>query len=109
MSRLRNKFLRSQLLAGSVLVLLLIPDGFYQHAMRNLLATIFLFYIPGYWLSLWFFKLGELSFFERTMMSAAVSLAVVAFSILYLYVCGFEVTTLQFFVGCWIMIVCSFI
>ena len=86
MSRLRNKFLWSQLLAAGILVLLfLVPSGPYQQIARNIVATLFLFYIPGYWLSLWFFKLGELSFFERTMMSGAISLAVVAFGVLYMY------------------------
>ncbi len=53
-----------------------------------MLASIFVLFVPGYWISYVLFGTDELSAFERCAMSAAISIAVISFGSFYLHYFG---------------------
>ena len=109
MNTLMKRLLWTQILALSLLVLLLYPQsGRYWQIIRWLLAFVFLLYIPWYRLSYIFFARHELSHFERYIMSFALSLAIVFFGSFYLQYFQIPLFPIHIYVLSLVMVVFSF-
>lgn len=103
-----SALLRSQVLALCLLSLLLFPQyGLLWKMVWLILAAIFIFVLPGYWISYLFFNRTELSAFERFVTSIALSLAVIVFVAFYLHYFGIAVYPIHIYViSCVIIAVC---
>jgi len=76
----------TQILAIGLLVMMLYPQsGVVWQIIRWICASIFILFVPWYWLSYLFFEIYEISVFERFLMSIASSFALITFSSFYLH------------------------
>jgi uncharacterized membrane protein len=76
----------TQVLAICLLAMMLYPQlGILWQIIRWICASIFILFVPGYWLSYIFFVIDEISSFERFLMSIASSFALVTFASFYLH------------------------
>ena len=85
------------IVAFATLILILVPgrDTLWVKIPRTLLGSVYLLFLPGYWLTLSFFKHEEIDWLERFALSFALSISVVPLLTFYTNLLGLKITSLS--------------
>lgn len=103
-----NKYvlLSSTLISIVTLLLLLFPfENSFYNILRIIFGSIFILFLPGYFITLSFFKTQEIDQLERFALSFAFSISVVPLLTFYLNLIGVKISDLNvFFIALWVII-----
>jgi len=103
----KNIYIYSLIIAVITWISLVIPfqDNRIIHSFRIIFGSIFILFLPGFFLTLNFFKKKEIDFLERWALSFALSISIVPLLSFYLNLIGLKINELSIFIiTLWIII-----
>ena len=110
MKNIIQKLLWTEILALILLWLLIYPQEYrYVDIIRWIAAFLYILYIPGYWVSYFFFTEDEVGVFERWMMSFALSLLMISLITFYLHYFQIPVYHIYIYVSILLVICIAFV
>lgn len=86
------------------IILFPIENSFYN-ILRIIFGSIFILFLPGYFITLSFFKTQEIDQLERFALSFAFSISVIPLLTFYLNLIGVKISDLNvFFIALWVIV-----
>lgn len=72
--------------------------AFYVELLRVIFGSMFILYLPGYWVSRCFFRETEIDILERIALSFALAISVIPLLSFYLNLIGMKISTWNVFI-----------